>query len=62
MLGRHETPAPTPGHLVTGAGAYRQGPRFNTYRENGTLDWLLIYKATPVSGTPKVKLSRVRVR
>lgn len=38
---RHETPAPLPGPLVTGA--FRQGPRYHTYREHGTRDWLFIY-------------------
>lgn len=35
-----ETPAPLPGPLVTGA--FRKGPRYHTYREQGTRDWLLI--------------------
>ena len=41
MPKRPDTPAPTPGPLITGS--YRQGPRFNTYRENGTHDWVLVY-------------------
>lgn len=35
------TPAPPPGPLITGT--YREGPRFNTFREHGTNDWLLVY-------------------
>lgn len=41
MVARSDTPAPPPGPLITGT--YRQGPRFNTYREHGTGDWVLVY-------------------
>jgi AraC family transcriptional regulator of arabinose operon len=41
MRRRPDTPAPPPGPLVTGH--FRKGPRFTTYREQGTNDWLLIY-------------------
>lgn len=41
MASRPDTPSPPPGPLVTGS--YRQGPRFVTYREHGTEDWVLIY-------------------
>jgi len=41
MITRPETPSPPPGNLV--AGIYRQGPRFNTYRANGSRDWVLVY-------------------
>lgn len=38
-----ETPAPPAGPLVTGH--FIKGPRYVTYRENGTNDWLLVYTA-----------------
>lgn len=41
MPPRIDTPAPPPGSLVIGT--YRVGPRFNTYRDHGTNDWLLVY-------------------
>ena len=41
MATHQETPSPPFGPLVTGS--YRQGPRFSTYREHGTHDWVLIY-------------------
>ncbi|MCC6415310.1 MAG: helix-turn-helix domain-containing protein [Opitutaceae bacterium] len=40
MPARPDTPAPTPGPLISGT--YRVGPRFVTYRENGTNDWVLV--------------------
>jgi len=41
MPDRPNTPAPPSGALITGS--YRQGPRFNTYRQHGTQDWVLVY-------------------
>lgn len=41
MRRRPDTPSPPPGPLVTGH--FRKGPRFATYRAQGTEDWLLIY-------------------
>jgi AraC family transcriptional regulator of arabinose operon len=38
---RANTPAPPPGTLVTGH--FHKGPRYATYREFGTRDWLLVY-------------------
>jgi AraC family transcriptional regulator of arabinose operon len=38
---RRDTPAPPPGALVTGH--FHKGPRYTTYRETGTRDWLLVY-------------------
>lgn len=39
-----ETPAPPAGPLVTGH--FLKGPRYATYREHGTHDWLLVYTAS----------------
>ncbi|MBK8856415.1 MAG: helix-turn-helix domain-containing protein [Opitutaceae bacterium] len=39
-----ETPAPPAGPLVTGH--FHKGPRYATYRETGTHDWLLVYTAS----------------
>lgn len=39
-----ETPAPPAGPLVTGH--FLKGPRYVTYREHGTHDWLLVYTAS----------------
>ena len=39
-----ETPAPPAGSLVTGH--FIKGPRYATYRERGTHDWLLVYTAS----------------
>jgi AraC family transcriptional regulator of arabinose operon len=36
-----DTPAPPAGQLVTGH--FKVGPRYATYREHGTRDWLLVY-------------------
>lgn len=41
MPDARETPSPPPGLIV--AGAFRKGPRYFTYREYGSQDWLLIY-------------------
>lgn len=41
MRPRSDTPAPPPGPLVTGH--FRKGPRYVTYRAQGTRDWLLVY-------------------
>jgi len=41
MRPRRDTPAPLPGLLVTGH--FHKGPRYATYREHGTDDWLLVY-------------------
>ncbi|MDB6126118.1 MAG: Arabinose operon transcriptional regulator AraC [Verrucomicrobia bacterium] len=41
MPTRANTPAPPPGMLVTGH--FNKGPRYMTYREHGTRDWLLVY-------------------
>lgn len=41
MRSPRETPSPPPGPLVTGH--FRKGPRYATYREQGTRDWLLVY-------------------
>jgi len=41
MPDRANTPAPPPGTLVTGH--FRKGPRYATYRERGTRDWLLVH-------------------
>ena len=41
MPARANTPAPPPGTLVTGH--FHKGPRYATYREQGTRDWLLVY-------------------
>lgn len=41
MRPRPDTPSPPPGPLV--AGHFRKGPRYVTYRANGTRDWLLVY-------------------
>jgi AraC family transcriptional regulator of arabinose operon len=41
MPDRANTPAPPPGTLVTGH--FRKGPRYATFRELGTRDWLLVY-------------------
>lgn len=40
MPHRANTPAPPAGPLVTGH--FREGPRYATYREHGTRDWLLV--------------------
>ena len=37
---RSNTPAPAPGQLVTGH--FHEGPRYGTFREHGTRDWLLV--------------------
>jgi len=42
--GHRDTPAPPPGQLVTGH--FRMGPRYSTYRERGTHDWLLVLTVT----------------
>lgn len=39
-----ETPAPPAGPLVTGH--FLKGPRYMTFRERGTHDWLLVYTAS----------------
>lgn len=36
-----DTPSPPPGPLV--AGHFHKGPRYATYRERGTRDWLLVF-------------------
>lgn len=41
MPARANTPAPPPGMLVTGH--FHKGPRYSTYRAQGTRDWLLTY-------------------
>ncbi len=41
MTARADTPAPPPGMLVTGH--FHKGPRYTTYREHGTRDWLLVH-------------------
>lgn len=41
MRPRSETPSPPPGPLVTGR--FHKGPRYATYRPQGTRDWLLVY-------------------
>ncbi len=41
MNTRANTPAPPPGMLVTGH--FHRGPRYATYREHGTRDWLLVH-------------------
>ena len=41
MPDRINTPAPPPGTLVTGH--FDKGPRYATFRESGTRDWLLVY-------------------
>ena len=40
MRRRPDTPSPPPGPLV--AGHFRKGPRYATYRGQGTRDWLLV--------------------
>ncbi|QYM79425.1 helix-turn-helix domain-containing protein [Horticoccus luteus] len=40
MTARSNTPAPVPGQLITGH--FREGPRYATYRENGTRDWIIV--------------------
>ena len=40
MTTRANTPAPPPGTLVTGH--FNRGPRYATYREHGTRDWVLV--------------------
>jgi len=41
MPARPNTPAPPPGMLVTGR--FDKGPRYHTFREHGTRDWVLVY-------------------
>lgn len=41
MVFRPNTPAPVPGQLVTGH--FREGPRYASYREHGTRDWLIVH-------------------
>jgi len=41
MPNRPNTPAPPPGMLVTGH--FHSGPRYRTFREHGSGDWLLVH-------------------
>ncbi len=43
MPARTNTPAPPPGTLVTGH--FDKGPRYQTFREHGTRDWVLVLTA-----------------
>ena len=53
MTTRASTPAPPPGTLVTGH--FSRGPRYATFREHGTRDWLLVCS---VSGHGRVGHAR----
>ncbi|MBS0631243.1 MAG: AraC family transcriptional regulator [Verrucomicrobia bacterium] len=53
MRPRSDTPSPPPGPLITGH--FSKGPRYATYREHGTRDWLLVYT---LSGSGRFGLGR----